>query len=122
MMENKINIKFFLVCLFFPLIFPVLLWANENLLPNGSFEITTVPDIPDCYYQYLGPKKVNDWSELWTIDHKVVYDGHIAYVLRLKTMIKLVNLAYVIVWIRLQLSTKGGIGLRIMGNILFLST
>jgi len=76
MMENKINIKFFLVCFFFPLIFPVLLWANENLLPNGSFEITTVPDIPDCYYQYLGPKKVNDWSELWTIDHKVVYDGH----------------------------------------------
>ncbi|RLE46188.1 hypothetical protein DRJ25_04575 [Candidatus Woesearchaeota archaeon] len=75
-MDNRINIKLILAWLFFSLLLPAVLWANENLLPNGSFEITTVPAVPDCYYQYLGPKNVDDWYELWTIDHEVAFDGH----------------------------------------------
>jgi hypothetical protein len=47
----------------------------NNLLPNSSFEITTLPDVPDGWDQYLGPKVVRDWFDLWHLDKDQAFHG-----------------------------------------------
>ncbi|GAB6163784.1 hypothetical protein JCM12298_29440 [Desulfothermus naphthae] len=47
----------------------------SNFCPNGSFEITTVPDIPDCWDQYLGPKKIKGWYSFWKVDKNMSFHG-----------------------------------------------
>ncbi len=49
--------------------------ATRNLLPNSSFEITTVGDMPDWYYQYGGPQKVEDWYDHWSVDKASAFHG-----------------------------------------------
>jgi len=49
--------------------------SAKNFLPNGSFEITTVEGFPDCWDQYLGPKRVAGWYSLWKVDHHVAFHG-----------------------------------------------
>ena len=46
-----------------------------NLLPNSSFEIHTVPDMPDYWDQFRGPKRVDDWYDLWSLDKQEACHG-----------------------------------------------
>ena len=50
-------------------------FAGSNLLCNGGFEVTTVDNFPDCWDQYLGPKKIDDWDNFWKIDNDIYYSG-----------------------------------------------
>lgn len=54
---------------------------SGNILPNSSFEITTLEDMPDCWGQYEGPKNEPDWFRLWKIDRKDAYHGQNSIVL-----------------------------------------
>ena len=46
-----------------------------NYIPNGSFEVTTISDIPDAWDQYLGPRIVKDWFSAWVVDRNISYHG-----------------------------------------------
>ncbi|MDY6822424.1 MAG: hypothetical protein SWH68_01295 [Thermodesulfobacteriota bacterium] len=46
-----------------------------NYIVNGSFEITTIGDVPDGWGQYLGPKKIHDWFDLWKLDDNTAFHG-----------------------------------------------
>jgi len=46
-----------------------------NYVPNGSFEVTTISDVPDAWDQYLGPRIVKDWFSAWAVDREVSFHG-----------------------------------------------
>ncbi len=49
---------------------------TENLLPNGSFEVTTLRDMPDVWDQVFGPKKIPKWYDLWKLDTQNSVSGY----------------------------------------------
>ena len=49
--------------------------SRSNLALNGSFEVTTVPDVPDFWNRYLGPKKLLNWYTYWGVDESAAFHG-----------------------------------------------
>jgi len=70
---NKRSLIIIVVCVIFLFILKNI--KAENLLPNGSFEVTTVPDMPDCWDQPFGPKEIKNWYSLWEIDKAIAFHG-----------------------------------------------
>lgn len=56
--------------------------ATKNFIPNGGFEIHTVPDVPDAWDQFLGPKRIVNWYDCWKLDPTIKYAGK--YSLRIR--------------------------------------
>jgi len=70
---SKKSLIIIIICVFF--LFSLKNIKAENLLPNGSFEVTTIPDMPDCWDQYLGPKEIKNWYSLWKVDNNIAFHG-----------------------------------------------
>ena len=69
------TILLFLLIGFFFINGEKVLFAKQNLLCNGGFEVTTVDNFPDCWDQFLGPKKNDYWDNFWEIDNDIYYSG-----------------------------------------------
>lgn len=69
------QIRFFFFCI---IIFFTLQGQStaSNYIFNGSFEINTVEDTPDGWYQYLGPKKIPSWFDRWKLDTAEAFHGN----------------------------------------------
>jgi len=70
---NKKSLIIIVICVTF--LFSLKNIKAENFLPNGSFEVTTVPDMPDCWDQPFGPKEIKNWYSLWKIDESIAFQG-----------------------------------------------
>ena len=46
-----------------------------NFCENGSFEVATTADTPDCWMAYLQPKLTSGWYDCWVLDRDVAFEG-----------------------------------------------